>query len=79
MPVDQTDGSVENQLFETGFLTGFSMGCFRRRLTVFKVALGKPPVAVGIADQQKPRRFPGDPAEDDTTGANLSLCTSLVH
>src|SRR5439155_26961430 len=50
VPVDHANRAVQHQILEPGLLAHLAARGVGRGLTGFQVALGEPPVAIGIAD-----------------------------
>src|SRR2546429_621954 len=55
VPVDDANGAVPHQVLEPGLLGHFAARGVGGGLAGFEVALGGPPVAVGVAGQEEPR------------------------
>src|SRR5207244_11511604 len=52
---DDANGAVPHQVLEPGLLGHFAARGVGGGLAGFEVALGEPPVAIGVADQEEPR------------------------
>src|SRR5690242_2857595 len=78
VPIDHTDRAVEEQVAQAGFFSHLAPCGLRGRLAHLEMALGKAPVAIGVADQQKARLTLGVASEDDAARGRFPLRPALL-
>jgi hypothetical protein len=79
MPINDTDGPVQDELVEPGLFGGLPHGRLGRRFVLLQMALGEAPVLVGIPDEQVGGRLTMGPAENNTSGTDLQLRSTFAH
>src|SRR5690349_18626011 len=79
VPVDDPDRPLQHQPLEPGLLRGLPHGRLGRRLPILEVALGEPPVVVGVLDQEKPRSAVRETPEHDPARTHLQLRPPFAH
>src|SRR2546426_12356465 len=78
VPVDDANGAVPHQVLEPGLLGHFAARGVGGGLAGLKVALGEPPVAIGVADQEEPRLAARSAPEYDPARRGLALGPPLA-
>src|SRR6267378_1670046 len=73
IPIDHSDRSVEHELVEAGLLGNLAPRRGGGRLGGFEVPLGKSPVLVRVANQQKADLAVRPASEDHAAGARFAL------
>src|SRR6266852_5340326 len=77
IPVDHLDRAVEHELVEARLLGDLASRRLRGRLAGLEVPLGKSPILVRVANQQKANLAVRPAPEDHAAGARFALGASL--
>src|SRR6185437_13375893 len=78
VPVDHPNRAVQHQVLEPGLLGHLAARGIGRGLAGFEVALGEPPVAIGVADQEEAWLAVRSAPEDHPAGRGLPLGPPLA-
>src|SRR6266516_2840688 len=77
IPIDHFDGTMEHEVLESGLFGHLASRGVRRRFGRLEMPLGKAPVLVGVADEEKPHLTFGAATKDDAAGARFALGAGL--